>query len=113
MVSFIDLGTYISGDTGTDTVLSVVDEDGDAINLGGATAITLVCRSAGRDVGSVSGSISGDPALGRILFEDLAQAVTPTTSRPRLDFIARIKWTQGGELYWTRDAVRFAIELFP
>lgn len=113
MVNVTDLGTYISGDTGTDTVLSVVDEDGDALNLGGASDIYLVCRSAGRDVGSVTGSISGDPANGQILFEDIAQAFTPSNARRRMEFVARIKYTQGGELYWTRDAVRFAIELFP
>src|SRR5574341_1175399 len=113
LVNIIDLGTYVSGDTGTDTVLSVEDENGVALNLGGASAIKLVCRSAGRDVGEVAAAISGDPALGKVLIEDLANAFTPTPTRPRLDFVARLKWTQGGETYWTRDAVKFAIELFP
>ena len=112
-MNVIDKGTFVYGDTGTDLILTIEDEDGVVIDLTGATAIALVCRSAGRDVGEIEGSISGAPELGVLLFEDVGTAFTPTSSRPRLDFVGRVRWSQSGELHYTRDAVKFAIELFP
>jgi hypothetical protein len=108
-----DLETYVSGDTGTDTLITVVDEDGNAIDLTGSTSITLACVSPQRDVLSVAGAISGDPAVGHVIIEDLAQAFTPTASRRIVHFEGVVKWTQLGETHYSRDRVKFAIELFP
>lgn len=108
-----DLDTYVSGDTGTDTIITVVDEDGKIVDLTGASAVSLECRSPQRDVFSAAGDISGDPENGQTIFEDLAQAFTPTAERRVVHFEGVVKWTQDGEVYYSRDRVKFAIELFP
>lgn len=108
-----DLGTYVSGDTGTDTIITLVDEAGAVINLTGATAITLEAVSAQRDVLSIAGTISGAASDGKAIFENVAQAFTPTRARPIVHFTGVVKWTHAGESWRSRDRVRFAIELFP
>lgn len=109
----IDLGRYVSGDTGTDTVLSLTDDGGVALDLTGASAISLEAASAARELLSIAGSISGAATLGKVIFEDVAQAYTPTRARPLVSFEGVVKWTQAGESWRSRDRVRFAIELFP
>jgi hypothetical protein len=108
-----DLGIYIWGDTGTGTLIPVVDEDGDVMDLTLASGITLECVSPQRDVISVAASVLGDAKLGRVVIEDLASAFLPTTSRPLVHFEGVVRWTQGGEPHYSRDRVKFAIELFP
>lgn len=112
-MSVINLGTYVYGDTGTDTTIVLATEAGDPYDLSGASGIALVFRSASHDEGEVAAAIIGDAADGNLLIEDLANAFTPTTTRPRLHFLGHIRWTQGGETFFSRDQVRFAIELFP
>jgi hypothetical protein len=112
-VGVTDLGTYIKGDTGTDTIITLVDEDGAAMDLSGASAITLECVSPQRDLLSIAGSVSGAGSDGHALFEDLAQAFTPTATRRVVHFTGVVRWTQAGESWRSRDRVRFAIELFP
>jgi hypothetical protein len=112
-MNVLDLGTYTSGDTGTDTILSLVDQAGVALDLTGATAITLEATSPQRDVISIAGAISGAATLGKVIFEDLAQAFALTRSRPRVYFEGVVKWTQATESWRSRDRVRFALELFP
>jgi hypothetical protein len=109
----MNIDTFISGDTGTDVVVPLKDENGAAFDMTGATAITLVCRSAQRDVFSVAGTIVGSAVDGVVSFEDVALAFTPTRQRPLVHFEGEVKWTQGGETHYSRDRVRFAIELFP
>jgi hypothetical protein len=113
VVNLLDLGTYISGDTGTDTVITIENENGVAIDLAGATAISLEAVSSKRDVLSVSAMIFGVSTAGQVIIEDLAQAFTPTADRRIAHFEGVVKWSQAGESWRSRDRVKFAIELFP
>ena len=108
-----DLDTYISGDTGTDTILDLVDRAGAALDLTGATAIVLDAVSAQRDVLAISGSISGAATAGAVILENVAQAFTPTRARPIIHFEGILRWTQAGESWRSLDGVTFAIRLFP
>ena len=112
-----DLGTFVYGDTGTDTEITLVPAPrapvGQVIDLTGATAISLEASSSGRDRISVAGSLSGPPSNGKLIFEDLGAAFAPTAQRPLVYFEGYVKWTQDGELFYSLDQVKFAIRLFP
>ena len=108
-----DLGTFVYGDTGTDTEITMEDSEGVVIDLTGATAISLEAASSGRDRISVAGSLSGPPSNGKLIFEDLGAAFAPTAQRPLVYFEGYVKWTQDGELFYSRDSIPFAIRLFP
>jgi len=108
-----NFGTYTSGDTGTDSEIEVVDRNGAAFDLTGATAITLEAASAEREAVSVAGAISGAATLGIVLLEDLAQAFIPTAARPSVAFRGVLKWTQAAESFRSRDGVRFVIARLP
>jgi len=118
MSNALDIGTFTYGDEGTDFLAKLVDEDGEPINLNGASAMTLECRSPGGEVLSIAGlptaiEIDGEDVLCGVTFENLGTAAVPTTERRKIHFEAVITWTQAAEPFASRDRVRFAIELFP
>lgn len=106
-----DLGTFTYGDR-TDQEIPLVNEDGDAFDLTGASAITLECTSAGRDVLSLACTAS-DPHGGIVTVTNLGTAFEPTATRRRVAFLGRLRWTYESQTYYSRDQVRFVIELFP
>ncbi len=112
-MNYADLGTYVSGDTGTNTQIELVDRNGAAFDLTGATAITLEAASTDRDMISLAGTISGAAALGIIAFAGLAAAFVPTAARPAVRFAGIVKWAQAGLSFRSRDGVHFTIARLP
>jgi hypothetical protein len=108
------IGEFVYGDTGTDLVVSLKKPDGTAVNIDGASSISL----EGQEVGgltriSVAATILGDPSLGQLSIENIGNAYQPPLSRPRATFECRLKWTASTEQFWSRSAFRLDLVRFP
>ena len=106
-----NLGTFTYGDR-TDQEIPLENQDGDAFDLTGASAVTLECVSAGRVVLSLAATVS-DAHGGIVTIPDMGLAAIPTSAVPRLAFLGRLKWTFESQVYYARDQVSFVVELFP
>lgn len=107
------IGEFVYGDVGTDLVVSLKKPDGTAVNIDGASSITL----EGREVGgngtfSAAATISGDPSLGQVSIENIGTAYQPPVSRPKATFECRLKWTASAEQFYSRSAFRLDIVRF-
>jgi len=113
MMNTADLETFIFGDIGTDAIIQAIDEDGEATDLTGATGITLECRSPLEETLSLAGTIYGPASGGKVLIQAIGNAFEPSVARRVIPFEGVLRWTQAGEVQYSRDRVRFTIELFP
>lgn len=107
----LDLGTFTYGDR-TVQEIPIVNENGEAFDFTGATAITLVCRTTEQASAEIT-LTAPDPHDGILSFADPALVFEPTRARPLIHVTGRVRWTFQSKEYWAADAVKFAIELFP
>jgi len=112
MNSIQDLGTYIYGDE-TPTEIALLDREGVALDLSGASAISLVAETPERTVVTITASISGASEDGLLLLNGpLGTCHDPGVWNSAV-FVGYIKWTQGGIPQVSVDAVKFTIKRFP
>lgn len=105
---------FVAGDAGTDLVVTLLEPDGTAFDLTGATSISLEGRLVGGETTiSLPGVIFGTATNGQVAVENVGTAYTPAAARPRATFECRVKWTQSAEQFWSLGSFLISIVKFP
>jgi hypothetical protein len=116
-----DVAVWVYDDKDSSLILTLKDSTGAAIDLTGATSITLQIQKMGATgaAGSVSGSIYGTATNGQARFLAIAQDSDIADPGPnRMDrYRARMRWLRSGnnapDYSWSRGEVTFGIRRFP
>jgi hypothetical protein len=108
-----DCGEYVDGDAFTPLRLALVDAEGVAFDLTGASGITLVGRTIDGEVLNLDGTVQGSATLGRVDFDPPGDSGITIGTRDRLRVVFRVKWTVSGDTRWSPAAGFFTIVRWP
>jgi len=98
----------IYGDTATDLIVTVKNEDGTAHDLTGATTLSLKWKASNGVTGTISGTVVV-AANGTIRFEDPGNAADPGTMGNVLRVQGVVQWTVSAETRKGSELVEWEI----